>query len=340
MATVSSHAVAVHVGEHQDPPRRGVLDDCGDEPVGSLEVGKVGGHGMLRMRGYEASESPTVAASPPGYLRAARRPSTHVESKRDLASTRHGRDSRCRRHDPRGWKFRPNMRLCRCTLQRPAGSADGTKQVPRTSPHLNRRRRPLNSRRHDRLAGPQRPAHPPLVVAGVNGIGGDDRPSDAGGGRRRRVDRRYLRNRLRIGQRVSAAAGPASALPAGSGAAALSRFVRDYGSPTWSPTAGSARSIIRNWRFSWVQSGERRDAPHAAAATLTGRGARHPARGLAAPLPPPAGRRSTAAAEPSAGCESTSPPPRVASVSATPVLGAALDGLMPAMTSFGSPLGK
>jgi hypothetical protein len=89
---------------------------------------------------------------------------------------------------------------------------------------------------------------------------------------------------------------------------------------------------------SLIGGGERRDEPHAAAALAgEGRGSRRAGSAPALAARTGEARRAGGAFrwlridEPTASRRHRS---------ATPVLGAALDGLMPAMNSFGSPLGK
>lgn len=85
--------------------------------------------------------------------------------------------------------------------------------------------------------------------------------------------------------------------------------------------------------------GDRRDAPHPPAATLMGEGRGTRRGGLQASSRPPLveGRRSSGAFR---WLRIDEPAGSRRKRSGSPVLGSALDGLMPAMTSFRAPLGK
>ena len=45
--------LTIHMGKHENPPGRRVLDNGGHEPVGSLEVGKFSRHGRLTIGGQD-----------------------------------------------------------------------------------------------------------------------------------------------------------------------------------------------------------------------------------------------------------------------------------------------
>lgn len=125
--------LAIHMGKHEDPPGRRVLDDGGHEPVGSLEVGKFSRHFMLTMKGNfcrisGATGDTPVAPDVPHCqdTRRNRRASTHPNQLEGEVSVAVGMTRA-------GGNSGPTCAFAG-RLQRFLRSADGTKQVLRTSP--------------------------------------------------------------------------------------------------------------------------------------------------------------------------------------------------------------